>query len=347
MRRTLLTNVPCPLSVEFVPEHETTLHSCAVACPDVICSHSPLHCSPLRAVVDGSPDLPRGRWLHRRSRKAGPVPRQQAILLIEPDDDRRVTYAEYLHTFGFTVLTADTTDDGLTRASDADVIVTWIGVPGSFDGVELVRRVHQTDRTNHAPILVLLTACVFESDRQRALAAGCDLFLPKHCPPKRLLNEIRAIGATTLKDVEGILDKPHRRRSTKVVTPPTVVPDALAATMTDRDIARCAFERYEERGRERGHDIDDWLQAERDLQGALSSIVGCYPREMPGLYLRPEQVQRLCGIGRTMCQTLLDSLVDARFLSVKSDGHYALLRDGEMSAAEHQLWRIPVASANR
>ena len=94
---------------------------------------------------------------------------------------------------------------------------------------------------------------------------------------------------------------------------------------TDRDIARRAFERYEERGRERGHDIEDWLHAERDLQDALSSIVGCYPREMPDLHLRLEQVQRLCGIGRTMCQMVLDSLVDARFLSVKSDGRYALL----------------------
>ena len=59
------------------------------------------------------------------------MPRQQSILLIEPDDDRRVMYAEYLHTFGFTVMTADTTDDGLTRATDADVIVTGIRVPGS------------------------------------------------------------------------------------------------------------------------------------------------------------------------------------------------------------------------
>jgi CheY-like chemotaxis protein len=179
---------------------------------------------------------------------------------------------------------------------------------------------------------VLLTAWVFESDRQRAFATGCDLFLPKHFPPERLVSEIRAVGATTPKEVEVILDKPHRRRSTKVVTPTIVVPDALAATMTDRDIARCAFERYEERGRERGHDIDDWLQAERDLQGALSSIVGCYPREMPGLHLRLEQVQRQCGIGRTICQMALDSLVDARFLSVKSDGRYALSRDGEMPA---------------
>jgi CheY-like chemotaxis protein len=73
------------------------------------------------------------------------VPRPQSILLIEPDDDSRARFAEYLHTFGFTVLTADTTDDGLTRASDADVIVTWMGVPGSCDGVELVRRVRQPD----------------------------------------------------------------------------------------------------------------------------------------------------------------------------------------------------------
>ena len=47
--------------------------------------------------------------------------------------------------------------------------------------------------------------------------------------------------------------------------------------------------------------------------------------EMPGLHLKLEQVQRLCGIERTVCQMVLDSLVDAKFLCVKSDGHYALL----------------------
>src|SRR5260370_298475 len=123
---------------------------------------------------------------------------------------------------------------------------------------------------------------------------------------------MRAVGATTVKDPEVIMDKPNRGRTKKVLTMPTVVPHAPLLTMTNRAIARCAFERYEERGRERGHDIDDWLQAERDLQDALSSIVGCYPREMPGLHLRLEQVQRLCGIGQTICQVGLDSLVGAR-----------------------------------
>jgi len=67
------------------------------------------------------------------------------------------------------------------------------------------------------------------------------------------------------------MDKPNRRRTKKVVTMPTVVPDALPATTTDRDIARRAYELYEKGGREHGHDLDDWLQAEREMQDALSS----------------------------------------------------------------------------
>lgn len=34
----------------------------------------------------------------------------------------------------------------------------------------------------------------------------------------------------------------------------------------DDEISRRAYERYEERGREHGHDLDDWLEAERDIE---------------------------------------------------------------------------------
>ena len=50
--------------------------------------------------------------------------------------------------------------------------------------------------------------------------------------------------------------------------------------------------------------------------------------EMPGLRLKAEQVQRLCGIEETICQLMLDSLVDEKFLCTKSDGRYARLTDG-------------------
>ena len=53
--------------------------------------------------------------------------------------------------------------------------------------------------------------------------------------------------------------------------------------------------------------------------------------EMPGLRLTPEQAQRLCGVERTLCQTVLDALVDEKFLCMKADGSYARLTDGGMS----------------
>jgi Protein of unknown function (DUF2934) len=34
------------------------------------------------------------------------------------------------------------------------------------------------------------------------------------------------------------------------------------------DVERRAYELYEQRGREDGHDWDDWLQAEREMRGA-------------------------------------------------------------------------------
>jgi hypothetical protein len=63
-----------------------------------------------------------------------------------------------------------------------------------------------------------------------------------------------------------------------------------------------------------------------DLQ-LLDRIRGEY-LEMPGLRLRAEQVQRLCGVERTMCQMVLDTLVETNFLCVKSDGTYARLMEG-------------------
>ena len=50
----------------------------------------------------------------------------------------------------------------------------------------------------------------------------------------------------------------------------------------------------------------------------------------PGLQLTAEQVQRLCGIEPKVCQSALDALVDAKFLSVTSGGHYARLTEGEI-----------------
>ena len=59
----------------------------------------------------------------------------------------------------------------------------------------------------------------------------------------------------------------------------------------------------------------------------LTRIRGEY-LEMPGLRLTLEQAQRLCGIERMLCKTVLDALVEAKFLCVKPDGAYTRLIDG-------------------
>lgn len=38
------------------------------------------------------------------------------------------------------------------------------------------------------------------------------------------------------------------------------------ADVSDHDIAHRAYELYLARGQEHGHDLDDWLQAERELR---------------------------------------------------------------------------------
>jgi hypothetical protein len=55
--------------------------------------------------------------------------------------------------------------------------------------------------------------------------------------------------------------------------------------------------------------------------------------EMPGLTLRPEQVQRLCGVDRNLCETALAMLVESGFLSVRPDGAYGRFKNPDIARA--------------
>ena len=76
-------------------------------------------------------------------------------------------------------------------------------------------------------------------------------------------------------------------------------------------------------------------------QRVLERLRGEY-LEMPGLKLRIEQVQRLCGIEQTMCTLVLDALVKTNFLCLKSDGTYVRLTEGHST-----LKRRPVKAELR
>lgn len=51
--------------------------------------------------------------------------------------------------------------------------------------------------------------------------------------------------------------------------------------ITNEMIAARAYERYVERGRENGHDIDDWLAAEGELRSLLGGGAGAEPLPAP------------------------------------------------------------------
>jgi hypothetical protein len=67
--------------------------------------------------------------------------------------------------------------------------------------------------------------------------------------------------------------------------------------------------------------------------------------EMPGMKLTMRQVQRLCGIEGTLCQCVLDSLVEEKFLSVKPDGLYGRLTQEDVARSRQA--RAPLGNGVR
>ena len=80
----------------------------------------------------------------------------------------------------------------------------------------------------------------------------------------------------------------------------------------------------------------------------LSARIRAEYLEMPGLRMRAEQIERLCGIEQTICALVLDSLVASRFLYVTPDGHYVRASHRVSgSPAKHRPRSITPSPANR
>ena len=121
--------------------------------------------------------------------------RRPVVLLVQQShDDGLEMYTEFLRYHGLALMTVSNARDALVLAPQADIMVTGINLDDPMDGVELVSRLRHDDGTMHTPIIVL-TACAWSRDRERAEHAGCDVFLPKPCLPNDLLREVRRLLA--------------------------------------------------------------------------------------------------------------------------------------------------------
>jgi CheY-like chemotaxis protein len=156
------------------------------------------------ATCHGTPNSEFGVELASVSQEHTMPPTPAVVLLVQADADSREMYSEYLRYQGFLPVPISTARDGLTVAPKADVIVTGLLLPGDMDGVEFITRLKRDERTKRIPVIVL-TACAWKSDRERAEEAGCDVFLPKPCLPADLLREVQLLlAASKLRDLRRV-----------------------------------------------------------------------------------------------------------------------------------------------
>jgi two-component system cell cycle response regulator DivK len=114
------------------------------------------------------------------------------ILLVEDNDDNRDMLTRRLARRGYEVITAVDGGQAIERARGElpDVILMDMSLP-VLDGWEATRRLKADDVTRAIPVIAL-TAHAMATDRDRALAAGCDDYDTKPIEFPRLLDKIEA-----------------------------------------------------------------------------------------------------------------------------------------------------------
>lgn len=109
--------------------------------------------------------------------------RRPRVLVVDDIRDNRELYAEFLAYRGFEVTTASDGAEALRRIAEdpPDAIVLDLALP-VLDGWDVTRKLKADRATRHIPIVVV-TGHVEPAHQQRAIDAGCDLFLAKpHLP---------------------------------------------------------------------------------------------------------------------------------------------------------------------
>ena len=117
------------------------------------------------------------------------------VLVVDDDSEIRHLVKGVLDRAGYDVLEAC---DGrsaveIAGADRPDLVLLDMSMP-ERDGVWVASEIRSRNGED-SPLMVALSARHQPSDRERALKAGCSLFLSKPCPPSRLRETIRTLLA--------------------------------------------------------------------------------------------------------------------------------------------------------
>jgi len=111
-----------------------------------------------------------------------------SVLLVEPHDDERIMYADYLRHLGIRTFTSGTAADALRAAFERapDVIVLEPCLGGSTRaGLAFIRTTKSDVHTRGIPIVVV-SGHALDYECDAAIDAGCDAFFAKPFPPESL-----------------------------------------------------------------------------------------------------------------------------------------------------------------
>ena len=114
------------------------------------------------------------------------------VLYIEDHPDNMTLVRRILQSESYTLIEAKTGLQGIFFAEnqDIDVILLDINLP-DIDGYEVARRLRKSEKTAlaHIPI-VAITANAMKGDSQKALEAGCNMYISKPINIQELLEKV-------------------------------------------------------------------------------------------------------------------------------------------------------------
>ena len=119
-------------------------------------------------------------------------PRPQRIFLAEDSADLRQRWSMWLTIWGFSVVEAQNGQEAVEKArvTDPDLIMMDIAMP-VLDGIRATELLKADPVTAQVPVLAV-SANVFPPTPSDALAAGCDVFVPKPLDPDNLIDHLRS-----------------------------------------------------------------------------------------------------------------------------------------------------------
>ncbi len=116
------------------------------------------------------------------------------ILYVEDNPDNLRLVKKVLTSRGYTVHEAVNGTEGIAMAKDLmpDLILLDINLP-DIDGYEVAQRIRQSDENSlrYVPIIAI-TANALKGDAQKALDAGCDVYMSKPINVRELWARVEA-----------------------------------------------------------------------------------------------------------------------------------------------------------